>query len=77
MLNIHLSIKYLLVLHLAVGVKTVWVKTFGLASSEFTVSCWESGKMNLLSATGGGVTMAGTATWPCGLLSAELWFHLL
>lgn len=38
MLNIHLNIKYLLVLHLAVGVKTVWVKIFGLVSNEFTLS---------------------------------------
>lgn len=38
-LNIHLNTKCLLVLHLAVGVKTVWVKIFGLASNEFTQSC--------------------------------------
>lgn len=31
--------------------------------------------MNLLPATGGEVAMAGTATWPCGLLSAELLSH--
>lgn len=38
MLNIHLNIKYLLVLHLAVGVNAVWVKIFGLASNEFPLS---------------------------------------